>query len=191
MKRAPLVVLGSALGLASVLQFHTAPASLSLTGLTTSAGSPASAATARPPTPTTSTSPSTPSLTPGREQGDGGTATTARPPTPTTIRPPASTTTTIVSTGSRSATGPLLNYYFGSLSVNANVTGSKITAVTIGSLSDGGNFRSQSIDAMAIPILEQEAMAAQSSNIQSVSGASYTSAGFIQSLQSALTKLGL
>jgi uncharacterized protein with FMN-binding domain len=71
------------------------------------------------------------------------------------------------------------------------VTGSKITAVSIGSLNGGGNFHSQSIDAMAIPILEQEAMATHSSNIQSVSGASYTSAGFIQSLQAALTTLGL
>jgi uncharacterized protein with FMN-binding domain len=44
---------------------------------------------------------------------------------------------------------------------------------------------------MAIPILEREAMAAQSANIQSVSGASYTSAGFAQSLQSALKQLGV
>jgi uncharacterized protein with FMN-binding domain len=85
----------------------------------------------------------------------------------------------------------LLDYHFGLLSVSVKVSGSKITAVSIGSLNDGGNFRSQSIDAMAIPILEQEAMAAQSGNIQSVSGASYTSAGFIQSLQAALTTLGL
>jgi uncharacterized protein with FMN-binding domain len=44
---------------------------------------------------------------------------------------------------------------------------------------------------MSTPQLEQQALAAQSSNIQGVSGASYTSAGFRQSLQSALTKLGL
>jgi uncharacterized protein with FMN-binding domain len=71
------------------------------------------------------------------------------------------------------------------------MTGSKITSVTIGTLNDGGNYRSQSIDSMAIPILEREAMAAQSANIQSVSGASYTSAGFAQSLQSALKQLGV
>jgi uncharacterized protein with FMN-binding domain len=34
-------------------------------------------------------------------------------------------------------------------------------------------------------------MAAQSANIQGVSGASYTSAGFAQSLQGALKKLGI
>jgi len=84
-----------------------------------------------------------------------------------------------------------VNYYFGVLSVNVTVAGSKIVKVTIGSINDGGNYRSQSIDQMSIPQLEQQAIAAQSANIQGVSGASYTSAGFHQSLQSALTKLGL
>jgi uncharacterized protein with FMN-binding domain len=85
----------------------------------------------------------------------------------------------------------LVNYNFGVLSVTVTASGSKITAVTIGSLNDGGNYRSQSIDGMAIPILEQEVMAAQSGTIQSVSGASWTSAGFSQSLQGALSKLGI
>lgn len=75
--------------------------------------------------------------------------------------------------------------------MDVTVTGSKIVKVTIATLNDGGNYRSQSIDQMAIPQLEQEAIAAQSANIQGVSGASYTSAGFSQSLQSALGKLGL
>ena len=56
---------------------------------------------------------------------------------------------------------------------------------------DGGNPRSQFIDQQSIPLLEQQALQAQSSNIQGVSGASYTSAGFQQSLQGALQKLGL
>jgi uncharacterized protein with FMN-binding domain len=46
-----------------------------------------------------------------------------------------------------------------------------------------------SIDQYAIPILESQALSAQSANIQGVSGASFTSAGFEQSLQSALLKL--
>jgi len=76
------------------------------------------------------------------------------------------------------------------LSVTVTVTGKKITNVGIGSIDDGGNFRSQSIDQQSIPILEQEAVQAQSANIQGVSGASYTSVGFEQSLQSALSQLG-
>jgi uncharacterized protein with FMN-binding domain len=77
------------------------------------------------------------------------------------------------------------------LSVSVTVSGTKITKVGIASLDDGGNSRSQSIDQQSIPILEQQALQAQNANIQGVSGASYTSAGFAQSLQSALSKLGL
>ena len=96
-----------------------------------------------------------------------------------------------IATGTRSAVGELVNYNFGVLSVKVTVNGTKITNVTIASIQDGGNFRSQSIDQASIPILESEAIQAQSGTIQSVSGASYTSAGFQMSLQNALSKLGL
>jgi len=75
------------------------------------------------------------------------------------------------------------------LSVSVTVSGTKITKVGIASIDDGGNFRSQSIDQQSIPMLEQQALQAQSANIQGVSGASYTSAGFERSLQSALGQL--
>ncbi len=65
-----------------------------------------------------------------------------------------------------------------------------MTKVGIASINDGGMQRSQLIDQQAIPLLEQEAMQAQSASIQGVSGASYTSAGFQQSLQGALQPLG-
>jgi hypothetical protein len=91
----------------------------------------------------------------------------------------------------RTVDGPAVNYNWGVLSVSVTVTGHKITKVSIASLNDGGNPRSQFIDQQSIPILEQQAMQAQSANIQGVSGASYTSAGFEQSLQSALRTLGL
>jgi uncharacterized protein with FMN-binding domain len=77
------------------------------------------------------------------------------------------------------------------LAVSVTVSGTKITKVGIASLDDGGNPRSQYIDEQSIPMLEQQAMQAQRANIQGVSGASYTSAGFHQSLQGALQKLGL
>jgi uncharacterized protein with FMN-binding domain len=82
-----------------------------------------------------------------------------------------------------------VNYSWGVLSVSVTETGKSIDKVSIASLDDGGNPRSQSIDEQSIPILEREAMEAQGANIQGVSGASYTSAGFQQSLQSALGKL--
>ena len=49
-----------------------------------------------------------------------------------------------------------------------------------------GSGRDQEINSYAIPILQQETVAAQSAQIDAVSGASYTSAGYQQSLQSAL-----
>jgi uncharacterized protein with FMN-binding domain len=90
----------------------------------------------------------------------------------------------------KTATGAAVNYGYGVLSVSATVSGTKLTNVAIASINDGGSFRSESIDQQAVPILEQETLQAQSASIQGVSGASYTSAGFQQSLQSALSQLG-
>jgi uncharacterized protein with FMN-binding domain len=77
------------------------------------------------------------------------------------------------------------------LSVRITVSGGKVTGVDLAYLNDDSDPRSQSIDQQSIPILEQEALQAQSASIQGVSGASYTSAGFTQSLQSALHSLGM
>ncbi len=151
---------------------------------------PTSTPTTRPTTspsghPTT-TQPGTPTTVPTHS-----TTTTAPPVTTTTAAPPPPTTTTAPPSQRRTATGTAVNYDYGSIAVQVTAVGSKITNVSVASLDDGGNYRSISIDQMAIPILEQEALAAQSANIQSVSGASYTSWGFAQSLQSALSQLNL
>jgi uncharacterized protein with FMN-binding domain len=114
-----------------------------------------------------------------------GTAAAGKPAggTPAASSQPAS--------GTRTAVGPQVDYNFGILSVRVKVSGKRIVSVGIASLDDGGNPRSQFIDQQSIPLLEQEVMQAQSANIQGVSGASYTSAGFVQSLQSALQSLGV
>ena len=58
----------------------------------------------------------------------------------------------------------------------------------------GGSYtyhtdRSQYIMSQSLPSLRQEFLQAQSPNVQMVSGATYTSQAFVQSLQSALSKL--
>ena len=70
------------------------------------------------------------------------------------------------------------------------VSGTKITNVSFVQLTafDG---RSQRINADAAPILLQETLSAQSAQIDSVSGATYTSDGYEQSLQSALDQAGI
>lgn len=161
MRRAGVVLSATAIGLVGLLSFHTKGASNTLGLLgATSSGS-----------------------------GTGSTTTSA-PPTSGSTPSSSPTTTTQPASGVRSATGDQVNYNYGVLSVSVSVSGSKITKIGIASIDDGGNPRSQSIDQQSIPMLEQQAMQVQSANIQGVSGASFTSAGFAQSLQSALTKLG-
>ena len=178
-KRAVLVIGATVVGLVSVLSFHTSPAKLTPGALpagTASRGTTATPAGASPPT--TGPPPPTPTTAPA---GQGPTSTSP----PTTAAP---TTTAPVTT--RSATGPSVDYSFGQISVAVTVSGTKLTKVSVASLNDGGSSRSQSIDQQSIPLLEQQAVQAQSANIQGVSGASYTSSGFQQSLQAALNQVG-
>lgn len=192
MKRSALILSGAAIGLVGVLGYHAAtpsPPALVASPSTSSRSS----TTAAPATTTTAPPPPLQSSTTTRPPGSSNTTPTppaTAPPTTTTLAP-APTPTTAAPSATRSATGESVNYIYGVLSVEVTASGSKITKVKIGSINDGGNYRSESIDGMAIPQLEQQALSVQSANIQGVSGASYTSAGFRQSLQSALTKLGL
>jgi uncharacterized protein with FMN-binding domain len=84
-----------------------------------------------------------------------------------------------------SYTGTSANAYYGYVQVKAVVSGGKLTAVQI---LDYPNDRSTSryINSQALPYLEQEAISAQSANINTVSGASDTSQAFRESLASAL-----
>ncbi len=180
MKRSPIVAVGTVVGLASVLSFHTSPVKVNLSAAVSSSPSSTSPSTT---TPTTTAPASTTTTTVSQSShGSGQSSTTTTPP---------STTTTAAATGIRTVTGPVVNYYYGQLAVKVTANGKKVTAVTIASIADGGNPLSVQIDHYAIPKLEPEAISAQSSNIQSVSGASYTSAGFQMSLQYALKKLGI
>ena len=76
------------------------------------------------------------------------------------------------------------------MQVAITVSGKTITKITVVQQTNTGG-ESTSIDATAIPKLTSEALTAQSAKIDAVSGASYTSAGYIQSLQSAIDQAGL
>lgn len=77
---------------------------------------------------------------------------------------------------------------YGVVRVRVTLDGRRISDVTPLSLPEGG--RSSDISAYAAPQLRREALAAQSARIDTVSGASYTSAGYARSLQSALDQAG-
>lgn len=88
-----------------------------------------------------------------------------------------------------SYTGTAVTTRYGNVQVQVTVSGGKITAVTALQLTDDDG-RSVQISAQAAPVLQQEALSAQSADIDTVSGATYTSDGYIQSLQSALDQAG-
>jgi uncharacterized protein with FMN-binding domain len=74
---------------------------------------------------------------------------------------------------------------FGPVQVQLTIKAGKIVSASA-IVFPQGSGRDQEINAYAIPILQQETVAAQSAQIDSVSGATYTSGGYQQSLQSAL-----
>jgi len=87
-------------------------------------------------------------------------------------------------------TGTTASTIYGPVQVQVTIVNGKITnAVAL--TYPTRDFRSQQINQQAIPYLIQETLAAQSINIQGVSGASYTSQGWFTSLSSALAKAGL
>jgi uncharacterized protein with FMN-binding domain len=75
------------------------------------------------------------------------------------------------------------------MQVAAVILNGKLTDVRVLQETDGG--RSHQIDDAAIPILTSEALSAKGANIDVVSGATSTSEGYAQSLQSALDKAGI
>ncbi len=84
-------------------------------------------------------------------------------------------------------TGSNVNVYYGYVQVQAIVKGGKLTDVKFLSYPSDRNT-SVDISAQAMPLLIQEAIQAQSAQVNGVSGASATSQGFVQSLDAALSK---
>ncbi len=87
----------------------------------------------------------------------------------------------------RTVTGKVAETLRGPMQVELTLAGQRITKVTMLQRTNSG-AESDAIDATAIPKLISETLAAQSAHIDAVSGASYTSEGYLQSLQSALDK---
>lgn len=164
MKRAPLVLTGTACGLVAVVGYHAAvPQASALAGASGTGSS---------------------SLTVGATK----TASTTKTASATKTRSTTKTSATSTATSTRTAVGSDVQYPYGDLEVEVTMTGSKLTDVTL-VRHDVTDPRSQEIDGYALPPLRSQALQAQSAKIDGVSGASYTSAAYEQSLQSAIDKL--
>lgn len=83
-------------------------------------------------------------------------------------------------------TGSVADAFYGNLQVTITVQNGKITNVTFPQAPSGGH--SSDVSAFALPALAQEAIAAQSANVNIVSGATQDSQAFQQSLASALAQ---
>ncbi len=168
MRRSPFVIAGTLAGVAGILSFHTGRGHLVLP---TSAGTPtgSSPSTTSPTTPATGSSPAGPSA-------GGSTTTTTAPAAP--------------AGGARTATGHDVTYPYGDLSVSVTVTGTRITGVKLVTLNDNDS-RSAAIDQYSTPILGHQILAAGNLQINGVSGATYTSQAYVDSVQSALDQLGV
>ncbi|MFI0965642.1 FMN-binding protein, partial [Streptomyces sp. NPDC021080] len=89
----------------------------------------------------------------------------------------------------RVVTGTVSDTQYGPVQVRLTLSGKKITKAEAVQAPKGGT--SDQKTALAVPKLNQEAVAAGSAQIDSVSGATYTSEGYKKSLQSALDKAGV
>ena len=87
-------------------------------------------------------------------------------------------------------TGSAIPTRFGDVQVQITVSNKKITAVTPLQYPNRDR-RDVQINTYALPILGQEAVSAQSADIDMVSGATITSAAYIRSLQSAIDQAHL
>jgi uncharacterized protein with FMN-binding domain len=167
MRRAVLTLGGTAAALAALLSYKTHSGAAAVSAVGTPGTSTATSAAAKPAAAKPAASRPAHASTPSASAKAGGGA--------------------AGNGAARTVTGTVANTEYGPMQVELTLVGQKITKVTVLQRTDDGS-ESNEIDSMAIPQLTSETLAAQSARIDAVSGASYTSSGYIQSLQSALDK---
>ena len=113
------------------------------------------------------------------------TATATATATPSATGTPASTPAAVSGT----ATGDAVDTRYGAAQVRVTIEDGEIAKIEALQL-QGNEPRSVEISSAAEPVLQEEALSAQSADVDAVSGATFTSASYAQSLRSALDKLG-
>ena len=194
MKRALLIAGGTVGGLGAVLAIT--PPQLGSTSAINIAGAPmagadttasASASSSSTKTTAAATQAAKPVATKKAASGNSATnnsATTAPVADAPATQAPAASPTAINGT----FTGPSVFVNYGNVQVKITVVNGRITDAVAVKAPTGKNDRYTN---MAVPVLKQQTLKAQSANIQGVSGASYTSYGWFTSLQGAIALAGL
>jgi uncharacterized protein with FMN-binding domain len=169
----PIVLAATAAGLATVLGFHTQKLSTNVLSGVASGSGPGT----------------TPTGSSGSGNGTSTTTTAGSTSTPGSVSTSTSTPTT-TSTGTRTALGADVQYRYGELELEVTVAGGRITNVQP-AVDTAFDPRSSQVNSYAEPLLQSQTLQAQSANINGVSGATFTSQAYVQSLQAALDKLGI
>ena len=110
---------------------------------------------------------------------------------PATSSPGGSTSTSTSTAGAapQTITGDAISTRFGPVQVEVTVTDGRITDVQVLQYPHSDR-RDAEINGYALPLLVQATLDANSANVDMVSGATYTSNGYVRSLQSALDQAG-
>jgi len=167
MRRIVLVILSTITTLVLLFGYHTS---------TNSASVAASPIVQQP-----ATSETTPS---SGSSGRSGSSAGAASPTPTpTLTPTAKAS-------AASFTGAVADTRWGPVQVRITVLSGRITASQAVQYPQG-NGRDAQINGYALPILDQEVVQSQTASIDTISGATVTSDGYLQSLQSAIDQAHL
>lgn len=161
MKRSTIVSIGTLAGIAGVLGFN--PEAPTMT---------ASSSTSIEPALTTSGAATTQAKTAATPAATAKAVSTAAPATAV----------------SGTIAGKTIQTRWGPIQLSASVESGKIISIDAIQV-PANDGRSQQISSYSIPLLTDQAIAAQSSSIQGVSGATYTTQGYKQSLQSILDQL--
>jgi uncharacterized protein with FMN-binding domain len=168
LRRAPFVIGATGAGLGLLLSFHTKALHVSI------ASSAAPSASGNGSGQSSTTNPGTSNRAPTTAPSSG-------PTSPTTAPPDTAAST-------RSASSQDVQYRYGDLQVKVTEKGSQITNIQL--VTDNATDpRSAEINSQALPMLQQQAMSAQSANIDGVSGATFTSQAYAYALQQALDQL--
>jgi len=135
----------------------------------------------------------TSSLSPGTT-GSGTAPSSAASAAPSASAASSAATTpttapTTASTAVKTVDGDAVQTRYGDVQVSVAFSGTTITKVNVLEAPQESG-RDIEITSYAVPVLSQEVLSSQSAKVDTVSGATYTSDGYLQSVQSAIDKLG-
>lgn len=175
MRRALIATAGTVAAVVAILQYKSS-GTFKVGGQLLPAASPSAATSA--PSAVTSAPAATTGSSPSSSSSGSSPATTAPTKAPAPTGGP-----------NGQFTGTDVTYTYGEIEARLTFRNGRITSVSY-PIETAPDARSEMINSQALPILTQELLSAQSLHIDGVSGATFTSNAFAQTVQAALSKAG-